>query len=365
LFFLETRNDTPAGNLSFEEQSLRRVALWLFSCCGLVFAMVILGGVTRLTGSGLSMVDWQPIKGAIPPLSEASWLAVFDQYKNFPEFQMVNQDMTLSGFKFIFLFEYAHRLLGRLIGIAFFLPMAWFWWRGYLSSSLKPKLIVMFVLGGMQGLLGWYMVKSGLVNDPHVSQYRLTAHLVLAILIYAYMLYVARDLQDICRRDPRQNIQSARFEWLLVIVVLVMIASGGLVAGTRAGFIFNTFPDMNGQWIPDGLLALSPLWLNAFENMVTIQFDHRLLAYVLIAMVLYNRFRLTAKSDSGRLVLANSLLLVIALQVCLGIFTLLNQVPVALGVMHQAGALLVLSVAILQLHRSRYVLQYDPLDKIA
>ena len=306
------------------------------------------------------MVDWQPIKGLIPPLTEADWQRVFDDYKNFPEFQYVNTDMELTGFKFIFLFEYAHRVLGRLIGMAFFLPMLWFWWRGYLTPSLKPKLIVMFVLGGLQGLLGWYMVKSGLVDDPHVSQYRLTAHLCLAVLIYGYMLYVAWDLRDITQRDPRPDLRRSCFEWFLVIVVFVMIGSGGFVAGTNAGHIYNTFPDMNGDWLPAAVTALSPLWINSFENPVAIQFNHRMLAYFIIVLLLFNRFRAVSEPGPGRVSIANALLLALAIQVSLGIFTLLNKVPVALGALHQGGALLVFTLVVLQLHRSRYAAQYSP-----
>ena len=357
MFFLDTASPARSATYSHEQHVHRMVAWWLFICCAMIFSMVILGGVTRLTGSGLSMVDWQPIKGIIPPLSEARWLELFEEYKAFPEFQFVNQDMDLSGFKVIFLFEYWHRVLGRLIGLAFFIPFVVFWWRGYLSRRVTPKLIFLFILGGLQGLLGWYMVKSGLVDNPYVSQYRLTAHLCLAIVIYGYMLYVACDQMEFTSRSPDHAPPAHGFEWLLVLWVLLMIASGGFVAGTHAGYIYNTFPDMNGQLIPDGLTALSPVWMNAFNNVLTIQFNHRILAYVLVILALINRFRLGSDAPRERVMLANLMLAAVALQVGLGILTLVNQVPVTLGAMHQAGALIVFSVAILQLYRRRYPLE--------
>ena len=353
MFFLDQSGRDQAIGLSHQAQSARQVAAWLMVCCVMVFGMIILGGVTRLTGSGLSMVDWQPIKGVIPPLTQADWQAAFDQYKQFPEFRYINQDMDLSGFKFIFLFEYGHRLLGRLIGIVFFLPMVWFWWQGKILKRYKPKLILMFVMGGMQGLLGWYMVKSGLVDDPHVSQYRLTAHLMLAVLIYGYMLYVARDLGELNDREPSWQVGSTRFESFLVVYILVMIASGGFVAGTHAGYIYNTFPLMNGVLFPDGLTALTPVWLNAFNNVLTIQFNHRWLAYGLIALVLFHRWRVNDAS-SPRLVAANWLMAAVAFQVGIGIITLLNKVPVALGALHQAGALVVFSASVMVLYSGRF-----------
>jgi cytochrome c oxidase assembly protein subunit 15 len=244
--------------LSMEEQD-RTVAWWLLACCGLVFCMVVLGGFTRLTGSGLSMVDWRPLMGILPPLSDADWQRVYDMYRESPEYQMVNAGFGLEGFKSIFWLEYLHRLLGRIIGLVFFVPFVYFFFKGYVVRREWPKYLLMFALGGMQGLLGWYMVKSGLVDVPHVSQYRLTAHLVAAFAIYAYMFWVALSLLFPAQQD------APRHPWFgktlaLFIVLSVTIVSGGFVAGLKAGKIYNTFPMMGDYWIPPGLMALEPSW---------------------------------------------------------------------------------------------------------
>jgi heme A synthase len=234
-------------------RSDRAIAWWLLVCCALVFAMVVLGGVTRLTGSGLSMVNWKPVSGVLPPLSRAAWEREFEHYRQTPEYKYVNKGMSLSEFKGIFWFEYAHRVLGRLIGVVFLLPFLYFLLRRRIEASLVPKLAVMFVLGGLQGLLGWYMVKSGLVDDPHVSQYRLAAHLGLAVLIYAFMLWTALG---ILRSDEdsgsRGSSSFSTYTLILTIAVFVVMMSGAFVAGLKAGFSYNTFPLMAGQWIPDG-----------------------------------------------------------------------------------------------------------------
>ncbi|KAA3628728.1 MAG: heme A synthase [Proteobacteria bacterium] len=354
MLFMSARSEP--GAYTEKRQAPWPVIAWLLICCALVFAMVVLGGVTRLTGSGLSMVDWNPVKGIIPPLSQGDWERLFEQYRQFPEFRYVNQDMTLAGFKVIFLFEYAHRVLGRLIGLVFFVPLVWFWWRRRLSGAVKPHLVALFVLGGLQGLLGWFMVMSGLVDVPRVSQYRLTAHLCLAVAIYGYMLFVALELM---RGDLASFMRRARypsvFPPVLLIVVFVIIASGGFVAGTHAGHIYNTFPDMNGQLIPDGLFAENPRWLNVFENPVTIQFDHRMLAYLLVVLVTANRVILARAGLQSLLPAANLLLVLVLLQASIGIATLLHKVPPPLGAMHQAGALMVFSAAIWLFQRSRHV----------
>lgn len=348
--------ETEPGAVARRREVPWPVVAWLLACCALVFAMVVLGGVTRLTESGLSIVDWRPVTGVIPPLNEAEWQQEFEAYQQFPEFRYVNRDMDLAGFKVIFLFEYAHRLLGRLIGVVFLLPMLWFWWRGVLTRPLKGHLSALFVLGALQGLLGWYMVMSGLVDEPRVSQYRLTAHLLLAVLIYGYMLLIAVEL---VRQDPatfmRRARHASRWPALMLVMVLVMIASGGFVAGTHAGYIYNSFPDMHGQFIPDGIAALSPWWRNAFENVVTIQFNHRMLAYVLLVLAVLARVAI-GRAGLGPLVpLANLLLVVLAAQAALGIVTLLNHVPVSLGAAHQGGALVVFTVAVLLFQRARHI----------
>ncbi|WP_374630406.1 COX15/CtaA family protein [Ferrovibrio sp.] len=322
----------------------RPLARWLFAVAGLVGLMVVIGGLTRLTESGLSMVEWKPITGWLPPLSEAAWIAEFEKYKQFPEYQKINIGMTLEGFKEIFWLEYIHRLLGRVIGLAFALPLLWFWLRRKIPAGLHGHLIAMLLLGGSQGAMGWFMVKSGLVDHPDVSHYRLTAHLGLAFLIFAYLLWGALSL----RRAPRmQSPAGAGIAILFVALVFVQILSGGLVAGLNAGLAYNTWPLMDGQIIPDGLATVSPLWLNIFENALTIQFQHRMIAYLvlLLALVVW----LTQKgrvSNGGR----HMVLATVVLQVALGIITLLLHVPIIMGVLHQAGALLVFMGGIMLWH---------------
>lgn len=323
----------------------RAVAAWLLSCCALVFAMVVLGGVTRLTGSGLSIVEWRPIMGALPPLTDAQWQGAFALYQQTPEFHSVNSAMDVEGFKGIFWLEYLHRLLGRAIGLVFLVPFAWFLWHGSITRRETPKYLLMFVLGGLQGLLGWYMVKSGLVDLPRVSQYRLTAHLLLALAIYAYMFWVALDLlfRD---QDGARHPLYPRTLALLGLIVLTVI-SGGFVAGLDAGLVHNTFPLMGGRWIPAGIAMHEPAWRNLFENVITVQFEHRVLALTTLLAVLGYWVRTPRAELPMRLQLALSLLpLVAASQFALGIATLLLVVPVPLAATHQAVAILLFTVVL-------------------
>ncbi len=338
------------------------IALWLFICCAAIYAMVILGGVTRLTGSGLSMVEWAPIMGSLPPLNQSEWLEAFELYKQFPEYKIKNYNMDLNAFKSIFWFEYSHRILGRMIGIIFFFPMVFFFYKGWVSSSLKPKLIAMFILGGLQGLLGWYMVKSGLVNNPDVSQYRLTAHLGLALFVYAYILWMAMSLffqnSEIQNKDALEKktiMDSLKpFALFLSIFVFVTAISGGFVAGLKAGHAYNTFPLMNGQLIPDGLFTLEPGWINMFENVTTVQFDHRLAATVLFISIIIFYIAAIRKTPSKRIKLGLHLMLtMLFIQVSLGISTLLFHVPVAVAASHQAGALLLFTIVLYVTHQIR------------
>ncbi|MEJ2275023.1 MAG: COX15/CtaA family protein [Woeseiaceae bacterium] len=341
--------------MSSTQSANRTVATWLLVCCGLVFAMVVLGGFTRLTGSGLSMVDWRPLTGVLPPLTEAEWQRVFEMYQQTPEFQKVNAAFSLHDFKNIFWLEYLHRLLGRVIGFVFLVPFLYFLIRGYIPRRDWLKYLLMFVLGGLQGLLGWYMVKSGLVDNPRVSQYRLTAHLVAAFAIYAYMFWVAMSLLF-----PR-NASSEKHAWYgrtlaLFVLIVVTVISGGFVAGLRAGKIYNTFPMMGEHWIPPGLMALEPFWRNLFENMVTVQFDHRLLALTTFVLIAVYWFRARAVTLPARARPAvNALLHTAVLQVVLGITTVLMAVPVLLGAAHQAVAMLLFTVALYLVHALRRV----------
>ena len=327
----------------------RRVAIWLFSVCALVFCMVVLGGFTRLTGSGLSMTDWRPVTGVLPPLTDAGWTEEFARYKESPEFEKVNSHMDVEAFKGIFWLEYLHRLLGRLIGIAFFVPFVVFAIRGDIRPREYARFLAMFVLGGMQGLLGWYMVKSGLVDVPHVSQYRLTAHLSMAFLVYGFMLWTGLSLWF-------SNDAPGRHPWFsrtagLTTLIVVTILSGGFVAGLKAGKIYNTFPLMGDSLLPEGLFALSPPWRNFFENTTTVQFDHRVLALTTFALIVVywitsRRAGLPRRAAIG----ATALLHTAALQVLLGITTLLMAVPVLLGALHQAVAMLLLTAALFLTH---------------
>ncbi len=318
---------------------------WLLVCAAVVFGMVLLGGVTRLTDSGLSMVEWKPLMGVVPPLSEQAWTETFEKYRQFPEYQQINRGMSLDQFKTIFMYEYLHRMLGRLIGVLFLLPFLFFLAKGYLRPKLVPKLLGLFCLGGLQGLLGWYMVKSGLVNVPHVSQYRLTAHLGLAVLIYASLLWLAFELLA-PERGVRDRAAAgwSKLSLVLVGLVFVMILSGGLVAGTRAGLAYGTWPLMGTEFFPPGLYAGSPAWLAAFEDVTTIQFNHRMLAYFLFLAITALVVLVLRTGTAGRArVGAIALELALLLQLGLGISTLVLHVPVPLAAAHQGGALLLLS----------------------
>ncbi|MHA1113071.1 MAG: COX15/CtaA family protein [Alphaproteobacteria bacterium] len=335
----ESRNFVP-----LETPGARAVGIWLLVCCALVFAMVVLGGVTRLTGSGLSMVDWRPLMGTLPPLSQAEWQAVFDLYKAFPEYQKINAGMTLAEFKGIFWFEYTHRLLGRGIGVVFLLPFLWFLSTGRLRRDMSLKLAGMFVLGGLQGLMGWYMVKSGLVDDPHVSQYRLAAHLALAILVYALMLWMALGL---LRPDAGRSEAPRAAAWGLVALISITVFSGALVAGLDAGLDYNTFPLMDGRFVPEGYLAHSPAFINVFETIAAVQFNHRWLGVGTGLLILAFVWRLAKGGAEAGVRRAAGLFAAMALvQPLLGILTLLLVVPVSLAAIHQAGALLLFTAAL-------------------
>jgi cytochrome c oxidase assembly protein subunit 15 len=326
--------------------SHRAVAAWLLACCALVFAMVVVGGVTRLTHSGLSIVEWEPFIGTIPPLSEADWAEQFEKYQLTPEFKQRNHAMTVESFKGIFWWEYFHRLLGRVIGVAFLVPFLWFWARGRLERPLALRLAGIFVLGGLQGAMGWYMVKSGLVDDPRVSQFRLTAHLGLALLIHAAMLWVAVGLLARDRAPARSRLAGPALAF--AALVFAMALTGGLVAGIRAGFAYNTWPLMNGHFLPPEAWMIEPWWRNFGWNMAMVQFVHRTLALVVLAAagaLAWRVLRDPAVPRHARLA-AGTLGTVTLGQVVLGIATLLAVVPVTLGAAHQGGAVVVLSAAV-------------------
>ncbi|OHC61343.1 MAG: heme A synthase [Rhodocyclales bacterium RIFCSPLOWO2_02_FULL_63_24] len=336
--------------------SQRAVAWWLFACCAMVFLTMVVGGVTRLTHSGLSIVEWKPLIGALPPLSHADWMELFAKYQQTPEFIQRNHDMTLDGFQFIFWWEWAHRLLGRSIGLVFFLPYAWFLIRGKLRGALAVKVFGFFILGGLQGAMGWYMVKSGLVDDPRVSQYRLAAHLGLAFLLFGLMGWTGLGMlqprkAQVGAGDTPTSLTLRLGTWL-VALVFVMVLSGALVAGIHAGLAYNTFPLMNGHFVPPEILMVEPLWLNFFTNMATVQFDHRLIAWLLMGLIPWFSWRTWNETPSARTA-AVALTLWLAVQVSLGIATLLLQVPVALAATHQAGAMVLFGLVLWTNHAIR------------
>jgi len=334
----------------------RAIGLWLLVCAAMVLAMAVIGAITRLTESGLSIMEWAPVTGALPPLSQAEWERLFELYRQIPEYQQQNAGMGLEEFKTIFWWEYIHRLWGRLIGVVFAVPLAWFWWRGRIDRGLGRKLLIALALGGAQGGLGWFMVASGFADRTDVSQYRLTAHLLLALAIYGYLFWLA--LSVLWPRPERSSDPSVpplrRALTVLLALVVLTIAAGGFVAGLNAGLTYNTFPLMDGRLIPDGYAMMSPWLLNLFENIAAVQFNHRILAAttVTVALVLWLwslRRDLAPAAQIGFATLA----ILAMIQFALGIITLLLVVPVGLAAAHQAGAILVLTANLWTLYHLR------------
>jgi cytochrome c oxidase assembly protein subunit 15 len=326
----------------------RQIAYWLFFCAAVIFGMILLGGVTRLTSSGLSMVDWKPIMGVIPPMTQADWQEMFLKYQQFPEYQKINVGMSLEDFKPIFMYEYLHRVLGRLIGVIFIVPFLFFYFSRRIKTGLTPKLVIMLIGGGCQGLLGWYMVKSGLVDNPHVSQYRLTAHLGAAVLIYGFILWTAFGLVLTARAQP---VELQRFSIGLSALIYLMILSGGLVAGTHAGNAYSTWPLMGDSFVPAGLYAMTPAWLSAFEDITTIQFNHRMFAYLIVALVVAFAIRAFRFGVVGRLKVGIFCLIgLLGMQVTLGISTLIFYVPIPVAAAHQVGAVALLTASLFISH---------------
>jgi cytochrome c oxidase assembly protein subunit 15 len=330
----------------------RAIRWWLISIAVLIAIMVLVGGATRLTESGLSIVEWKPVTGALPPLNHEQWTQAFEAYKTIPQYREMNSGMNLAEFRTIFWWEWSHRLLGRVIGMAYLLPFLWFLWRGDIAAALKRRLWLIFGLGALQGAVGWWMVASGLSQRVEVSHYRLATHLVLALLIFAAIVWTLRRLADRppSAAAPRLRITSAA----LVGLTFVQLYLGALVAGLRAGKIYNTWPEIDGALIPSAarLWFEAPWWRNLFDNTLTVQFEHRMVAYTLLALALLHmldttRSRAEIAAVNGAVWLAAA----IALQATLGILTLLNQVPMDLALAHQAVAIAVLTLAILQAER--------------
>ena len=351
---MNTATDTREANDS-RPGAFDPVATWLLVICAMVFAMIVLGGVTRLTQSGLSMVDWHPVTGWLPPLTEAAWQAAFDAYRQSPEYRHVNAGMSLSGFQEIFWLEYLHRLFGRIIGVVFFIPFAWFLAKGRLNGPIRKKCAILFVLGGLQGVLGWYMVKSGLVDEPSVSQYRLAAHLSLALAIYLFALWTALDIiQPRYAVVPRDRARFVAWATGVLGFIFLTVFSGALVAGLDAGLMYNTFPLMEGRLLPADAFYLRPVYLNFFEDRATVQFDHRVLAVSTVCLVVAFWAGVhRADAPLGIKRGAGFMALAVLAQAGIGIATLLMAVPVVLGALHQAGAVVLLTSALWCLHQAR------------
>jgi heme a synthase len=335
-----------------QSASNRAVRVWLLAVAGLIALMVLVGGATRLTESGLSITEWKPVTGALPPLSQSEWEQAFEAYKLIPQYHALNAGMTLAEFKTIFWWEWSHRLLGRVIGMVYLLPFLFFLWRGGMASELKRRLWLIFGLGALQGAVGWWMVASGLSERTEVSQYRLATHLVLALLIFAAIVWTLRRLGE-----RSQLVATARLKITaaaLLALTFVQLYLGALVAGLRAGLVYNTWPDIDGGFIPAGarLWFEQPWWRNLFENSLTVQFEHRMTAYTLFALAIFHAIdAIRSRADAAVVSGALWLLGVIMLQATLGILTLLNQVPIVLALSHQAVAIAVLTLAVMQSER--------------
>jgi cytochrome c oxidase assembly protein subunit 15 len=330
----------------------RVIRLWLLGVAAIVFATVLVGGATRLTESGLSIVEWQPVTGVLPPLSETQWRQEFEKYKAIPQYQQLNRGMSLAEFKTIFWWEWTHRFLGRFIGVAFALPFVWFLWRGWLDSDLRRRLWTILAFGAVQGAVGWWMVSSGLTERTSVSQYRLAFHLTLACIIYAAILSTA--LRLLPRRPPAVPRRVRVGALAMLALVLAQIYLGALVAGLDAGLVYNTWPLIDGALVPDlsRLLFERPLWRNFFENALTVQFQHRLIAYLLGLGVVLHAIDVSRNAgDRPTLHGALALAAVIALQMGVGIATLLQQTPLPLALLHQTMAMLALTAAVLHAGR--------------
>ena len=332
----------------------KQIAIWLFTGCFLIFGMVVIGGITRLTGSGLSITEWKPIMGAIPPLNDAEWDIAFQKYQQIPQFQKINYHFELSDFKTIFWWEFIHRLLGRLIGIVFIIPFLWFLVKKKFDSVTIKKMLFLFLLGGIQGFLGWFMVSSGLAERTSVSHIRLAIHLMFAFITFAFTFYYGLEHIYTEKREVIQNKKLSALNKLVFVVLSIQIIYGAFVAGLHAGKIHNTFPLMSGQVIPTGMNAMQPTWLNIFDNPVTVQFIHRFLAFTLLFLVAWFYV------ESGKEKLNNFqkkgihiLIAAIGIQFLLGVITVLTQANIVMASVHQIGAFFLFSASIYLLFHFR------------
>jgi len=352
--------------MTIKDQSAEKsgMILWLFMGCFLIFGMVVVGGITRLTGSGLSITEWKVVTGAIPPLNEAQWVDAFNKYKQIPQYKLLNSDFTLSDFKFIFFWEFIHRLFGRMIGVVFMIGFVYFYSKKVITKELMPKLLFMFVLGGIQGFLGWYMVSSGLTENVRVSHIRLAIHLTFAFITFGYIFKVAlSQLYPVKSTNGYAITKYQKFGIAILILLTLQIIYGAFVAGTKAGWTYNTWPQMEGEWMPESVSYMfnKEGGSSLINNLASVQFIHRTLAYVITLIVLYVGISAIRdkKLEKYHQHAAMLLLSFIFIQVILGIFTLLYKVPISLGVIHQAMAFFLFAASIYFIHR----LKHEPMQK--
>lgn len=346
-----------AGGATAASSGQRAVEIWLWFIAALVFSMIVVGGATRLTDSGLSITEWKPILGAIPPLNEADWLAVFQKYKQIPEYHIVNKGMSLDDFRFIFWWEWSHRFLGRMIGVAFALPLLAFWATGRLRAGLPVKLLSILALGGLQGAIGWYMVSSGLSERVDVSQYRLALHLSVAMTILAIVVWFALDERRARLGASPAHVQArvCKFAHILLALLAVQIGLGAFVAGLRAGLVYNTWPLMNGQVWPSDYWISEHGILSLFDSHAAVQFNHRIMAYVVLLAALHHVGTLMRGGASGAARTSGlAFAAAVVAQAVIGILTLLMHVPLPLGLLHQGGAAIVLGISIWHLYEVRH-----------
>ena len=346
--------DFPAGTEA-AARNRRLVGGWLLTVAFMVFVMVVLGGATRVTGSGLSIMEWAPIRGVLPPLDDADWQRLFRLYQHIPQYALLHEGFGLAGFKRIFWLEWTHRLWGRLIGLAFLGPMIWFWAHGAIEPRLRPRLVLLFALGGLQGAVGWFMVASGFFPDTTaVSPYRLVVHLAVALVLYVALLWTGLS---VLRPEPEPAPATpVRLLRVLLMLLLLTIVAGGFTAGLHAGLIYNTFPLMDGRLVPAAYADLHPFLRNLTENLAAVQFDHRLLATLTAALTVATAvIGLRRRQPAALRHAFAALAAVVCAQYALGVATLLNAAPPGLATAHQAGAVLLLTAVIVCLHAARRV----------
>ena len=334
-----------------KKYNLKCIFTWLIICSLMVAIMIIIGGLTRSTNSGLSMVEWKIISGIVPPITTNDWIELFNKYKQFPEYRLVNQNITLNDFQFIFWMEYIHRMLGRLIFLVVLIPFIFFLKKKLIPQKLKKHFFIIIFLIMAQGLLGWHMVKSGLIDNHDVSQYRLSIHLIMAFIIYGYLLFISLTFYNLIKKRKKYLIKNNKqiffINFLLILLILITVASGGFVAGLDAGLVYNTFPKMGDSYIPHEIFNIKPIYLNFFENPATVQFNHRLLGFLTflaaILLFVYSKKCKLHKQIQKKMVL---IIFVVILQVILGIGTLLSYVAIPIALTHQLGALILFSLSL-------------------